>query len=133
MLQAKDLMTAPVLALRPNDPIFRAIDLLLQHRLSSLPVVDEAGRLIGVVSELELLDLFWDPERSSSEVYQYMTGPVHGVDETDPLDCVAERFRLLGLRQLPVMRGSQMVGMLARRDLLPYLQHGPQHLATRAA
>lgn len=133
MLTAKDLMTAPVLTLQAEDSVFRAVDLMLQHRLSSLPVLDQAGRLIGMVSELELLDLFWDHERSASEVYQYMTGPVHSVEESDDLGCLAERFRLLGVRQLPVVRGQRLVGLLERRALLPYLRHLPEHLARLAA
>ncbi len=105
----------------PDAPIGDAIALMRKHRVSGLPVVNRSGQLVGILSEFDLLDLIWDHERGSSEVYQYMTREVHTVDEEDDLASIAEQFRMLGLRRLPVMRGQQLVGILSRHDLLGHL------------
>lgn len=114
-------MTTQVVTVGPDDSITTAIERMLRHDVSGLPVVDAAGRLVGMLSDYELLDLVWDGDPDSSEVYQYMTQPVPTVDEDEDLGAVSERFRLFGIRQLPVMRGSHMVGLLSRRDLLAHL------------
>lgn len=121
MLKAKDIMTSAVVAVDPEDSIEKTIRLMLDHRVSGLPVIDRAGRLVGVISEYDLLDLVWDSDRADSEVYQYMTCPVHTVDEQDDVGCVAERFRLFGIRRLPVVRGNRVVGIISRHDLLVHL------------
>lgn len=121
MLKAKDVMTTPVVSVDPDDSIEKTIRLMLDHRVSGLPVIDRSGHLVGIISEYDLLDLAWDSDRADSEVYQYMTCPVHTVEEQDDLGCVAERFRLFGIRRLPVMRGDRVVGIVSRHDLLAHL------------
>ncbi|NUQ60917.1 MAG: CBS domain-containing protein [Pirellulales bacterium] len=121
MLKAKDIMSTEVISLDPEDSIAVAVQRLLDHQVSSLPVIDRAGRLVGVVSELDFLDLVWDFDRTNSEVYQYMTRQVHSVEEDDDLLSVVERFRLFGIRRLPVVRGNRVVGIIDRHDLLARL------------
>ncbi len=50
-MQAKDVMTKKVISVRPEDTILRAIRLMLQNKVSGLPVVDASGQLVGIVTE----------------------------------------------------------------------------------
>ena len=49
-IKVRDYMTTHLLTFRPDTDLYRAIELLLEHRLSAAPVVDEAGQLFGLVS-----------------------------------------------------------------------------------
>src|SRR5579875_2513116 len=52
---ARDIMTTPVITVRPDTPFRELVDLMMRHRVSGLPVVDEGGRLVGVVTEADLI------------------------------------------------------------------------------
>ena len=120
MLKARDLMSPHVIAVGPDDPVQKAISLMLRHRLGGLPVVDGSGRLLGMLSEFDLLDLVWAPQ-TGGEVYQYMTRDVHAVDEEAGLSTVAERLRQWGVGRLPVTSDGRLVGMVCRGDVLRHL------------
>jgi len=121
MLRVKDVMTPNVVSVEPDDPVHKAINLMLIHRISGLPVIDPSGELLGILSEFDLFDLLWDTDPGSREVSRYMSRQVHTVDENEDLSHVAEQFRRLGVRRLPVTAGGQVVGIISRRDLLSHL------------
>ena len=54
-MQAKDVMTQKVISVSPGDTILRAIRLMLQNKVSGLPVVDASGQLVGIVTEGDFL------------------------------------------------------------------------------
>jgi len=118
MPKAKDLMTTNTVWVDPDDPVDKAISLMLAHGLGSLPVIDFSGRLLGIISEFDLLELAWEQESRGNEVYRYMTREVKCVHEEDKLVNVVEQFRLHGVQQLPVVRESRLIGMVSRRDVL---------------
>ena len=122
MFQAKDVMSTFLFTVDPDDTIETAISLMLKHGLSGLPVLDMTGHLLGIISEFDLLDLVWDPQTNKDKVYHYMTREVHKVDENEDLSAVAELFRILSIRRLPVMQGDKLVGVISRRDLLRYVR-----------
>ena len=55
MPTVRDIMTSNTVTISPASPIHVAVDLLLEKRISGLPVVDEAGRLVGILTEFALL------------------------------------------------------------------------------
>ncbi len=119
-----------VVTVRSDDDVPSAARVLLRHRIASAPVLDADGRLVGVVSESDLLRgrLARDPrahflERPDEDapprlVADVMTEhpvtvDVHG-DLADAVHLLVER----GIRALPVLDGRRLVGVLARRDVL---------------
>ena len=121
MPTVKDLMTTDVIFVDPDDSVEKVMSLLLKHRVSGLPVADSAGRLLGLISEFDLLELVWDPTTSQDKVYQYMSRQVHSVSEDADLDALAESFRILAIRRMPVVRDDRLVGIISRHDLLRYV------------
>lgn len=120
-------MATAFVSVDPDDSVGKAISLMVAHRISGLPVVDVSGRLLGIVSEFDLLDLVMDGdvldgEPSGGEVYRYMTRQVHTADEEDELHEMAERMRRHTVSRLPVVRNGRLVGIVSRRDVL--LQFG---------
>jgi CBS-domain-containing membrane protein len=140
-MQAKDIMTSPVITVTPDSDIRETAQRLLEHRISAVPVVDKAGRLVGIISESDLmrredagtgrqaswwLSLFSDPERQmrayvkshSLRVADVMTANVVTVEEDTPVDEVADLLGRKGIKRVPVMRNGGVVGIVSRADLL---------------
>jgi CBS domain-containing protein len=124
-------MTSPVVTVRPDLPVKDTARLLLRHSISAVPVVDESGRLVGIVSELDLLlgDVPADPVAHAMPVEPDPVAPPRVVrdvmtrdvlalaEDTDAAD-VARLMRESSLKSIPVLRGDAVVGIVSRRDLL---------------
>lgn len=121
--KAKDVMTSPAIVVRPETTIDDALELLLRHRVSGLPVVDAEDRLVGVVSEFDLLTLLYDNLRiENTTVSRYLSSDVVTVHEDDHLIDVAQVFLEKGLRRLPVIKAGKVVGVISRRDVIRYIR-----------
>ncbi len=140
-MKAADVMTRDVLAIRPDTAVFDALRLMLEHRISGLPVVDAAGAVIGIISEGDFLRraelatgrqrarwMNWlvSPGRLADEyvaehgrsVAEVMTPLVVTVDESAPLAEVVELMERRRIKRVPVTRGGKLTGIVTRTDLL---------------
>lgn len=141
---ARDIMTTRVITIAADATIGEAIRLMLQNRISGLPVLDSAGNLVGLVTEGDFLrrpeagtekqrsrwmEFLLGPGRLAAEytqthgrkIREVMTEKVVSVDETTP---VAEIVRLMETRRIkrvPVRRGGKLVGIVSRANLLHVL------------
>jgi CBS domain-containing protein len=112
------VMTADVIAVRRSATLSRAVELMLQHRHTALPVAEWDGRLVGLVSEADVLGdpLYTQgPRRTVGDV---MTNAPITIDVDTTVgaarDVIAER----GLRLLPVVKEGILVGVVGRSDLV---------------
>jgi CBS domain-containing protein len=142
-MQAKDVMTSPVVSVTPDAPLQSAVSLMLQHRISGLPVV-EAGRLIGILTEGDLLrrsetgtertrprwlEFLLGPGRLAAEyahthgrkVGEVMTREPHTVDEDTALPDIVDLMERCRIKRVPVMRDGQLVGIVTRANLMQAL------------
>ena len=113
-----DVMTADVVTVGPDALYPDIVALVLDEGISAVPVVDRRGRLLGVVSETDLLRQQEHPDlrRTAREV---MTAPALTVPAGAGLTTAADELRRTGLGRLFVVsEGGRLVGVLARRDLL---------------
>jgi len=124
-------MTSPAITVTPEMHCKDAAALLVRHRISALPVVDASGRLVGLVSEADLLPLEASPDPRSQAtplpartmplpqtVGDVMTPEVYTVDEDMDLGVVAQRMLEANVKRFPVLRGDQIVGVVSRHDLV---------------
>jgi CBS domain-containing protein len=127
-------MTSPAVTVTPRAHCKEAAALLVQHRISALPVVDGDGRLVGIVSEADLLPLETSPDPRSQAtplptrpmplprlVADVMTPEVYTVEEGTDLGVVAQRMLEAGVKRFPVVRGGRVVGVVSRHDLVKVL------------
>jgi CBS domain-containing protein len=140
-MQASDVMTSPVITVTPQADVRETAERLLDNRISALPVVDDAGTLVGIVSEGDLmrraetgtqrrpswwLSLLSDPDGQARSyvkshgrrVADVMTSRVITVEEDTPLATIAETLEKHRIKRVPVMRKSKLVGIVSRADLL---------------
>ncbi len=117
----KDIMTTSVVAVSPNASLDEVLELLLRHAVSGLPVVDEQRRLVGVISERDLLGLLYDATPGSSTIEEYVSTNVVALEEDESLTDAADLFLSRPFRRLPVVRDDKLVGVISRRDLIRYI------------
>lgn len=140
-MRAKDVMSHGVVSVTSDASIFEAAEALTQCGVSAMPVVDTDGRMVGIVSEADLIRragtdgggsappllrrLAEDVgtaaayvHANSHRVVDVMTTNVITVDENAPLGDVAELMLRNGIKRLPVRSGDAIVGMVSRIDLL---------------
>src|SRR5580704_3928975 len=138
---ARDVMTTPVISVTPATRTRDAIELMLTHHLSGLPVLDEQGKLVGVLSEGDLIrrsELGTEKHRSrfiafilgpgraahdytkshSRFVRGVMTEEVIAVAEDTSIEEIVGLMEKHAIKRMPVMRGEDIVGMVSRSDLL---------------
>jgi uncharacterized protein len=116
-MRAHEFMTTPVLTVAPETPVAEASALLRDRDITTAPVVDEAQRLVGVISVADLLRGLFEPEPAQT-VGAVMTRDVtalpQSADETDFAGAMIEHR----VNSIPVVSGGRVVGIVSASDLL---------------
>jgi CBS domain-containing protein len=138
-MQAKDLMTTRVAAIGPGATVREAARLMIERGVSGLPVVDDDNRVIGMVTEGDLVrrrELGTEPAGSwwlvalaegaardyrkshAVLVRDVMTRPVFGVRPAASLRVIAKLMQERGVKRVPVLEAGRLVGIVSRADLV---------------
>lgn len=140
-MQVADVMTAPVMTVRPCTPVEEAVKTMLEHSISGLLVVDAIGDLVGVVTEGDFLRRAeTGTERRRGRWLQFLLGPgqlasdytrTHGrlvgevmtpdarsLTETATLEEAVDLMERHHIKRVPIVRGGKPVGIVCRSDLL---------------
>ena len=141
-MRAHQIMTRKVITVKADTSIRDAADLMLQHHISGLPVVDVTGKLLGIVSEgdfmrrgeigtqgprIRWLDFLMGAGKSAVDyvhAYGRKVGEIMTQDglvtatEDMPLEELVRMMERGNVKRLPVLRGDALIGIVARSDLL---------------
>jgi CBS domain-containing protein len=124
--KVSECMDQVVPTLSPDTPIIKAVSFLLRHRVTGAPVVDNKGKLLGIITETDLLRLITEGVDSKppikAKVSDFMTSEVVTVPSTVDVYYVAGIFNESKFRRLPVVDDEQIVGSITRFDLLRVIQ-----------
>lgn len=160
-MKARDVMTTTVLTVRPEATVAEVARLMLDKHVSGVPVVDDRERLVGIVTEGDLMrraelstggEPWWQslaatPEQKArayvkghgTAVRDVMTTDLVTIGEDDPLDRIAMVFEGRGIKRAPVVRDGKIVGIVSRANLLQGMvagqnrKPGPSDQAIRSA
>ena len=147
-MKAMDVMTRTIISVGPNATVLQAARLMLQHHISGLPVINEAGQLVGILSESDFLrrretdtqrqrprwlEFLMGPGRIADDythshgtkVSEVMTAEVRTVGEDASLEKVVELMERHRIKRVPVVRGREVVGIISRANIM----HGMVSLA----
>lgn len=119
-MRARNAMTKLVSCAKEDWTTAQAAAMLRAYGYRALPVVDERERMVGIVTEADLLPdpLSGDQLAQPRTVGGVMTTAVWFVYEDTPLAVVEHRMRTTGVPALPVVRHGKVAGIITRRDLL---------------
>jgi CBS domain-containing protein len=122
-MRASEIMTSPAVTVTPGTTLKDVARLLVEQGVNAVPVVDADERLVGIVSEADLLALETAPAsgRRPHTVREVMTHPVYTLAEETDAVAAARLMLRHRLKSVPVVAGERVVGMVARRDLLRLL------------
>jgi CBS domain-containing protein len=140
-MRAHQIMTRPVISVTPETTIVDAANIMLQKHVSGLPVVDAAGKLVGIISEGDFIRRSEiGTQRKRGRFLKFILGPgqeaidfvrEHGrkiaeimtpepvtIGEDTPLEEIVQRMEKNNVKRLPVTRGDKIVGIVSRSNLL---------------
>lgn len=143
-MQAKDIMTAPVISVSDTSTVQEVAKLLLERRISAVPVVDSSGNVVGIVSEGDLmhraeagtgrrrswwLSLFADKQTLANEfvkehsrkVSDVMTRNVITAAPEAQLSAIATLLEKNRIKRVPIIEDGKLVGIVSRANLLEAL------------
>ena len=118
MATVRSVMRTDLVTVHLNTPVRDAIALLIRHRISGLPVVDEGGRLVGIVTEKDVMRLLYEPKGTLSTAADLMTANVRAFSPDDPLGDVCDCLMANHFRRVPVVDHGKLVGLISRADLM---------------
>lgn len=140
-MEARDVMTSPPITVTPGTPVSEIASLLIENRISAVPVLDEAGGILGIVSEGDLLrraeaktdrrrpqwlELLLDRNVTAAEFVKthgsrardVMTPDVVTVSPDTDLGEIAALLERHRIKRVPVVDGGRLVGIVSRANLL---------------
>ena len=116
--QAADIMTTNVVTTSKDMVLTDVIALLLRWQISALPVVDDDNHLIGIVSEIDLVNMTFDGNARDTTVEEVMTTEIVSFGPEAELAELVHSFSKNHLRRVPILNGQKVVGIVSRRDIL---------------
>lgn len=123
--RVRDFYSTRLVTVRRDTPIMRAVQVMLEHDISGMPVVDEAGRLVGILTERDCIRKAVEAgylDEPGGTVAEYMSEDVQTVSPDDALLDVAARFVDSPFRRFPVVEHGRLLGIIGRRDFLRAMQ-----------
>ena len=143
-MHAVDVMVRDVVTVRSDTDVADAVELLSQHDVSALPVVDEVGNLVGILSEADLIhrvEIGTEKHRPwwleavtgastlaeefakshGKKVREIMTSGAISVSEETPLAEIAALFERKRIKRVPVVKDGKLVGIVSRSNLIQAL------------
>jgi CBS domain-containing protein len=122
-LTVADIMTSQLVIFTPEQSIHEVMRAFIKHRISGGPVVDESGKLVGVISEADCMKEISDSRYFNlpildKSVAHFMTKEVDTIDANTSVFDVASLFSKSSRRRYPVMENNRLVGQVSRKDIV---------------
>jgi CBS domain-containing protein len=119
---AKDIMTRDIITVTPTMTVKDLAMTLIKNQISGAPVSAKNGKIVGVVSETDIV------AKRGKDVRSIMSKKIISVNEETPVEAIAQLMTTHKNKRLPVMRGEQVVGIVSRADIVSAIALG-KHVA----
>jgi CBS domain-containing protein len=121
-------MNTSVITIGREEDIYEAMRMMALNNITGLPVVDDDGTLLGIITEKDVLVLLCNRleeasmDREIGRVGDFMTRNVVCFDPEDRLSDIAECLSTKDFRRVPILDNGKLVGIISRRDVLRHLR-----------
>ena len=119
---AKDIMTRDVITVSAATSVKALAKILVQNQISGAPVKDKKGKILGLVSEADIV------AKKGKQVKDIMSKTIVGVTDDTPVEEIATIMTTHKIKRVPVMRGEKLVGIVSRSDIVGAVASG-KHIA----
>ncbi len=122
-LSVRDYMTRDLITFKPDQSVEEVITLLIKHRISGGPVVDDKGELVGVISEGDCIkhiseSRYFNMPLEDSKVSSRMIRDVETIDGNMNIFDAANKFLNARRRRFPILEDGRLVGQISQKDIL---------------
>lgn len=121
-MNAKDIMTRDIITVSPTMSVKNLAMALIKNQISGAPVAGRNGKIVGVVSEADLI------AKSGKDVKSIMSKKIISVSEDTSVEEIARLMTAHTIKRLPVMKDGAIVGIVSRADLVSAIAQG-EHVA----
>jgi CBS domain-containing protein len=128
MITAKQLMNTSVVTISPDEDIYEAMRMMALNNITGLPVIDDDGTLLGIITEKDILVLLCNSleaailDHAVGTVGQFMTRHVVCFGPQDSLADIAECLSTNDFRRVPILDHGRLVGIVSRKDVIRYIR-----------
>ena len=127
MFEAKDIMQTDIITVSEQASVREAVAILTEKRITGLPVVNEDGSFVGIISEKDILLMAYhkivgtcDEAMNSRKVTDVMTSKVVSYRSEDNLADVCQCFMDYPFRRVPILDDGRLVGLISRKDIVTF-------------
>ena len=129
-MKAKDIMSTKLIYVTPTTTLKKAIQTLITHDVSGLPVVDRMDHLVGIVTEEDLMLTWHDVNMENIDVVLkdcHVFGSPLIIEKVitaamdTPIGEIIKTLVYKRIKRVPIVEDGRLVGILSRRDILKYL------------
>jgi CBS domain-containing protein len=121
-MNAKDIMTRDIITVNPSMKVKDLAMTLIKNQISGAPVASKDGKIVGVVSEADIIG------KKGKDVRAIMSKKVISVTEDASVEEIAQLMTTHTIKRLPVMNGAAIVGIVSRADIVSAIAQG-EHVA----
>lgn len=111
-MKAREVMTTDVISVQEDTQIEEVARVMARYRISGVPVVNQAGAVVGLVTEYDLIT------KQGQSIGDIMARSVVSVSPDTEVEEIAHLLANRRIRRVPVMEGDRLVGILSRSDLV---------------
>jgi CBS domain-containing protein len=119
---AEDIMTKEIITVSPKMTVKTLALTLIKNQISGAPVTDKNGKIVGVVSEADII------AKKGRDVKAIMSKNVLKVAADTSVEEIAQLMTTHGIKRVPVMLGEKVVGIISRADIVSAISRG-EHVA----
>ena len=123
-MTAKDLMTRDIITVSPNIKVKSLAMLLIKNQISGAPVTDKNGKILGIVSEADIV------AKRGKDAKAIMSKKVLSVRPDASVEEIAQLMMTHAIKRLPVVDGGKIIGIVSRADIVNAIALG-EHVAIR--
>jgi len=117
-MHVRDVMKKDIIVVKAHESVQHISKVLTEKNISNIPVIDQKGKLVGVVSEQDIIKAMGSDKFMKLSAKDIMTKNVLSVKENDPLEYVSKIFMEKPYRRLPVTRNKTVVGVITREEII---------------